>query len=133
MSQSDYIKYKRVQRELTELQDDPTKFPVVFESGKYISYKEYSLENTILSSTKMYDKIISSDIPVVFGMIKNCAADSPTFILCSGTNERGNRPTITENEGYPSFRSPKLGTITKRNRLHWKLMSELMVCKCANR
>jgi hypothetical protein len=42
MSQSDYIRYKKIYRELKEYDSTPEKLPVVFESGKYIAYKEFS-------------------------------------------------------------------------------------------
>jgi len=131
MSQSDYIAYKRVRRELIELRDTPKKLPAVLEIGKYISYKEYSLENTILSNSDRYDKMIPPNVPVVFGMVKPCAS-TPTFTVCRGTDARGNRAAIVAGESYPYFRSPKIGTITKSNRMGWKPIAYTTYCKCAN-
>jgi hypothetical protein len=131
MSQSDYIAYKRVRRELIELRDAPKNVPAVLETGKYISYKEYSLENTILSNSDRYDKLIPSNVPVVFGMVKPCAS-TPTFTLCRGTDQRGNRPAIVAGESYPYFRTPKIGTISKPDMLGWKTIANSTYCKCAN-
>lgn len=131
MSQSDYIAYKRVRRELIELRDTPKKLPAVLDTGKYISYKEYSLENTILSNSDRYDKMIPSNVPIVFGMVKPCAS-TPTFTLCRGTNLRGNRPAIVNSESYPYFRSPKIGTISKSALMGWKPIASTTYCKCAN-
>ena len=131
MSQSDYIAYKRVRRELIELRDTPKKVPAVLDTGKYISYKEYSLENTILSNSDRYDKMIPSNVPVVFGMVKPCAS-TPTFTLCRGTNQRGNRRAVVESSAYPYFRTPKIGTISKSNRLGWANVFSTNLCKCAN-
>ena len=131
MSQSDYITYKRVRRELLELRDTPKKVPRVFDCGKYISYKDYSLENTILSTSDQYAKLIPPNVPVVFGMPKPCAS-TPTFTLCTGTNNRGNRVLNTTGDSYPYFSYPKNGTIPKSVRMKWKTIRSSNYCKCAN-
>jgi hypothetical protein len=131
MSQSDYIAYKRVRRELIELRDNPKKVPVVLDTGKYISYKEYSLENTILSNSDRYDKLIAPTVPIVFGMQKPCAS-TPTFTLCRGTNQRGNRPAVAATGTYPYFRTPKIGTISKSKIMGWDNVLSTKLCKCAN-
>lgn len=132
MSQSDYIKYKRVQRELTEFNQTPHKIPNVLHSGQYISYKEYSLENTIVSHNDMYTKFVDANVPIVFGMVKQCAANSPTFILCSGTNARGNRMTILplDADEMPLFRYPKNETISKSHRMKWNSVRNSKYCHC---
>lgn len=113
MSQSDYIRYKKTHRVLSEYNATPNKFPVVFESGKYTEYKEFFLENTILSDTKSYDKYIPPNVPVVFGMAKPCSA--PGFIMCKDTNLRGNRPEPTDT--LYQF-TPRIAT--KALQMRWK-------------
>ena len=46
MSQSDYIRHKRISNELLQ----QTKLSPVLSARQYTDYKEYSLENTIYSS-----------------------------------------------------------------------------------
>lgn len=132
MSQSDYIKYKRVQRELKEFNQTPAKIPNVLNSGQYISYKEYSLENTIINTKDIYNNLIDGNVPVVFGMVKKCASNSPTFTLCRGTETRGNRtPTLQlDNEEMPQFRYPKNGTISKEKQMKWITTRNSKYCEC---
>jgi hypothetical protein len=132
MSQSDYIKYKRVQRELKEFNQTPAKIPNVLNSGQYISYKEYSLENTIINTKDIYNNLIDGNVPVVFGMVKKCASNSPTFTLCRGTETRGNRtPTLPlDSEEMPRFRYPKNGTISKANQMKWITTRNSKYCEC---
>ena len=54
MSQSDYLKYKRVSRELKT-----NKLSPVFNDQDYVSYKEYALENTISNSKLTYNQRIA--------------------------------------------------------------------------
>jgi hypothetical protein len=130
MSQSDYIKYKRVQRQLNEFNRTPHKIPNVLHSSQYISYKEYALENTIVSENGQYDKLIDQDVPIVFGMVKKCASNSPTFLLCSGTQLRGNRMSMLplDDDEMPLFRYPKNETISKSNRMKWNSVKNTRYC-----
>lgn len=132
MSQSDYIKYKRVQRELTELNQTPNKIPNVLQAGQYISYKEHSLENTIVKHNDMYDKLIDENVPIVFGMVKKCAANSPTFILCSNTHTRGNRTAILplDVDEMPLFRYPQKDTMSKSQKMKWNSVRDTKYCSC---
>lgn len=134
MSQSDYIKYKRIQRELTELNTYPTKIPNVLGSGQYILYKQYSLENTIVKHNDAYDHLVPDNIPVVFGMVKQCADKSPTFTLCSNTNTRLNRNPVLplDNDELPSFTYPKVETIPKNKRMKWNSIRNSDYCFCGN-
>ena len=134
MSQSDYIKYKRIQRELTELNTSPTKIPNVLGSGQYILYKQYSLENTIVKHNDAYDRLVPDNIPVVFGMVKQCADKSPTFTLCSNTNTRLNRNPVLplDNDELPSFTYPKVETIPKNKRMKWNSIRNSDYCFCGN-
>ena len=126
MSQSDYIQYKRINREMAEMSKFPTKMPSVLESGKYILYKEYSLENTIVNHTEEYDKLLLPNTPVVFGMVKKCIVPEQNMIMCRGTDKRPNRiPTNSR-----MFNKPRVNDISKKNRMRWKTISENKMCKC---
>ena len=54
MSQSDYIKYKRL---ANELKNQAENLDPVIDSGKYIGYKSFTLENTILNTKLSYAKL----------------------------------------------------------------------------
>ena len=132
MSQSDYIRYKRVQTELRKKED----FPNVLESGKYISYKEYSLENMIVSDNDRYDKLIDENVPIVFGMVKPCASNSPTFIPCTGDENtaRSYRRNVIplDSEEQPVFRFSRIGSIEKKKRMKWNSILDSKYCNCVN-
>ena len=91
MSQSDYIRYKRI---AVELQNQSKNLAPVIGSGQYINYKAFTLENTILSTTQTYEKIIPPSSVNVFGIQRNHPEDCSTFTLCSGTNSRVNRKLL---------------------------------------
>jgi hypothetical protein len=88
MSQSDYLKYKKVSTQLKV--DTNYKQPPVFESQNYLNYKQYVLENTITSSKTIYNKIVPSGRQRVFDMDK-VVSSCPTMIECKDTNQRTNR------------------------------------------
>ena len=131
MSQSDYIRYKRVQTELRKKED----FPNVLDASKYISYKEYSLENMIVSDNDRYDKLMNENVPIVFGMVKPCASNTPTFIPCAeDMNARSYRKNVIplNNEEQPVFRFFKTGTIEKKKRMKWNSILDSKYCNCVN-
>jgi len=93
MSQSDYLKYKRVSTVL-KIDSNFNKLPPVFSEQDYLNYKEYTLLNTIVNT-----KTISNDInpvgkQIIFDMVKT-VGNCPRFIDCSGTNLRSNRVPIS--------------------------------------
>lgn len=127
MSQSDYIQYKRITREMAEMSKFPTKMPSVIESGKYILYKEYSLENTILNNdTSDYDKLDQPNTPIVFGMVKKCVVADQNMIMCRGTDKRPNRVLVTRR----MFNHPSVNDIPKQTRMGWNTISDNKMCKC---
>jgi len=133
MSQGDYIKYKRVQRELSELRDTPKKIPSIIDSGNYISYKKFSLGNTILNDNDEYFKLIPTDVPIVFGMEIKCASSRPYFTLCRGTDQRQNRHLnpIGEDD-LPTFRFPTNSSIPKWKKMRWNTINKYNKCQCNN-
>lgn len=87
MSQSDYIKYKKVAVEL-QMQ---SKLRPVIESGQYTRFKDFELENTILSNKLRYEKLQPSNTITVFGINQLHASNCARFQLCLNTNSRLNR------------------------------------------
>jgi len=89
MSQSDYIKYKKVSTKL-RIDNNTAKQPRVFDQGNYLDFKEYTLENTIVNTKPVFDRVTLNGQQVVFDMYKTVTG-CPTFIDCSNTNLRTNR------------------------------------------
>tara|TARA_A200000159_G_C7127593_1_gene257475 strand:- start:236 stop:643 length:408 start_codon:yes stop_codon:yes gene_type:complete len=85
MSQGDYLRRKRIANELRlDASVDP-----VFDSSKYLNFKEFQLQNTIESTNVDYSEILPTTKRNIYGMertITNC----PTFILCASST-RPNR------------------------------------------
>jgi hypothetical protein len=131
MSQSDYIRHKRISNELIE----QNKLSHVLNARQYTDYKEYSLENTIYSSTISYNKIIQANTPVVFGIQYNRASSCPSFVLYCGTtdtvhNPRPNRAPLTGALVRPSSMMPLFGKydpIRKKSDI-----TKLKYCSCVN-
>lgn len=126
MSQSDYIRHKRISNELVE----QTKLSPVLNSGQYTDYKEYSLENTIYTRNISYNQIVPVNTPVVFGIQYDNASTCPSFILCSGTATRPNRVPLIGPLIRPYSMMPLLGKydpIRKKSD-----MSKLNYCSCVN-
>lgn len=93
MSQSDYLKYKRISTILDINEKRNTDLPV-FESQQYLNYKQYSLENTILNTSKLYNRITPKNQINIFNMDKT-VTDCPSFIVCRGTHLRPNRVAMS--------------------------------------
>ena len=91
MSQSDYIRYKRV---ALELSNQTKNLAPVIESGKYIGYKAFTLENTIISNKMSFTKLQPTSSVNVFGMQIDNPFSCQTFKLCTGTNSRVNRKPL---------------------------------------
>jgi len=94
MSQSDYLKYKRVSNQLRiDNQIDTgmtaTNQPPVFTSHNLLQYKQYTLNNTIMNTKKTLNKLTPSTSQRVYGMDKSVVG-CPTFIACKDTQGRNN-------------------------------------------
>lgn len=111
MSQSDYIKRKRVATELNA----QTKLHPVIESGQYVDFKEFALQNTISSDKLQYQKISPLNGINVFGIQLATTQNCPTFIICEGTNYRVNRRPLLgmQSASMPLRLTPKHTTINK--------------------
>uniref|UniRef100_A0A6C0JNJ3 Uncharacterized protein n=1 Tax=viral metagenome TaxID=1070528 RepID=A0A6C0JNJ3_9ZZZZ len=102
MSQSDYIKYKKINTVLSV--DASTNFLPVLNSQEYSDYKEFVLENTIQNSKTIFGRITPSISQVVLGMDKKktlvqnmgtTLTNCPSFLLCNNTNKRLNRVPLS--------------------------------------
>lgn len=99
MSQSDYIKYKKISTELKN-----NKLPTILDPHNYSSYKEYALENTIQNTKFTYNQLQPANKTVIFDIEKK-VTNCPTFLICSGTNARLNRPI------YPQTYAPSYSAV----------------------
>ena len=97
MSQSDYLKYKRISNQLRiDNQKDAgaTNQSAVFNSQDLLHYKEYSLTNTIVNTKPTLNKLTLNSRQRIYDMdkvVENC----PTFIVCGDTSARPNRVAHT--------------------------------------
>lgn len=87
MSQSDYIKYKKISNELKYL----SKYPGVLETGDYTRFLEYSSENANSNPKPSYNMLTQNTNKIIFGMEKNTTNCPSTFTICSNTQNRANR------------------------------------------
>lgn len=121
MSQSDYLKYKRIAT-ILKVDNTTSKQPPVFTSQNYLNFKEFSLENTIVDTNLRYNMLtISGDI-LIMGMnkdVSNCAR----FKMCKNTNLRTNRVANSTVYFTPT---PQPLTIKQRN----EAANMKTECKC---
>jgi hypothetical protein len=89
MSQSDYLKYKRVAT-ILKIDNNTSKQPRVFACQDYTNFKEFTLENTIIDTDVRYNNLTPSGDVHIFGMNKS-VTNCPTFPVCKNTNLRTNR------------------------------------------
>jgi len=108
MSQSDYIRYKKTSIQLKEVRKiDPNlaykttpfnqlvgvrKMDPILTSQDYITFKQYTLESTVINTSPTFNKLALPGQRIVFGMerkISNCPIAS--FAVCNRTNLRSNR------------------------------------------
>ena len=87
MSQSDYLKYKRISTELKINKLDP-----IFNPHDYLSYKEFSLENSIPNTKITYNQLVLPNKKMIFNMEKS--ACPLIFNTCKNTNLRTNRKLL---------------------------------------
>lgn len=88
MSQSDYLKYKKISTELKSL----SKMDSILDTNQYTDYKNYSLENKIQNTKISYDKLIPTGKIMILNMEKK-VTNCPTFPTCTNTVNRLNRKT----------------------------------------
>jgi hypothetical protein len=88
MSQSDYIRYKKTTNQLKEVR----KFDPILASQDYITFKQYTLESTVINTLPTLNQFTLPGQRIVFGMernISNCPITD--FAICNRTNIRPNR------------------------------------------
>ena len=85
MSQSDYLQRKKLGIELKT--SNQKKFPNTIESQDYTLYKQYTLENTIKNTSKLYNQLLQNGRIRVFNM-ELSTTTCPTYTICINTETR---------------------------------------------
>lgn len=116
MSQSDYIRYKKVSNQLLEVK----KLNPILDSQMYTDFKQYYLESNIVNTKPLLNKLTISGQSVIFDMnkkITNCPKTN--FKMCIGTQTgsqyRQNKVLVTDHrtEAYPVNQYPIKNIIVK--------------------
>jgi hypothetical protein len=133
MSQSDYIKYKKVTTVLAvDNNSTNNKLKPVLNSQEYSNYKEYVLENTVTNNKTVYRRIVPTTVQVVLDMEKNKSvvqnmgtslSNCPSFLLCNSTNLRKNRLQLLGSHFTPT---PQPLNWQQTKNASWKKTG----CKC---
>jgi hypothetical protein len=87
MSQSDYLKYKKIATELKV--DHQDNHPSVLSSNNYISFLSYAMKNDVKNTKLVYNKVVPSTTQVIYD-IEQVVTNCPTF-ECSDSSTRPNR------------------------------------------
>lgn len=105
MSQSDYIKYKKISNQLLHVKQ----WNAVLDSQDYTNYKEYYLESNIKNDKVTLNNLNIPGYSNVFDMNKNIT-NCPTYIykVCKNTHLNANRVSVTDHrtEAYEINKYP---------------------------
>ena len=131
MSQSDYLKHKRIATELKINELTP-----VLNSGDYTNYKQFSIENSIVNTKLQYEEIVPTGYKKIFGIVKKVSS-CPTFITCTGTHARSNRVAMSTVYFTPKYVPTYVKHPTyEKTPCYCKLSSKTTddyLCKCKKR
>ena len=92
MSQSDYIRHKKI----AHILKDQENLGNVLNSQEYTDFKTFELINTIYDSNIIYNGILPGTKQNVFGMEMDVSGNCPNMVFCTKTKSRGNRKTTTQ-------------------------------------
>lgn len=110
MSQSDYLKHKKIATRL-KIDNDTSKQPPVFDSKSYIQFKQFEIANSVENTKLNYNNITPTGVQPVFG-VDRIVTDCTKFPLCIDTHLRTNRVPMLDI--YSACRPVPL-TVTERN------------------
>jgi hypothetical protein len=133
MSQSDYLKYKRVSTELQIQKKSGDQIPPVLTSQNYISYKGYSLENTIINDKTIYHQLTPVNTQIIFDIATSDASSCPQPypIMCGAINNLSNRVPLSGIEIHP--RPPRYRIQQNRYECRYKKADGTYVTKYPSR
>jgi hypothetical protein len=130
MSQSDYIQRKKLGNELGR--GNQSKLQHVLNAMDYIQYKQYSLENTIVNSSKRYNQLIPTGSKDIFNMEVANSSVCPSFNMCP-TTSRVNH-SLVDSIAFNPYVSGKLPyinsytTVYTPNQLHYVKHTTMHKC-----
>ena len=129
MSQSDYIRYKRISNELKN-----ETLPPVLNNQQYVDFKQYTILNNIVSLKPDYRKPIPFGTINIFDMNKNVTF-CPYFVTCKNTNTRPNRVPMSNVYFTPKYvpkyvKDPANAKKACDCKLNTNLNGKFGVCKC---
>ena len=135
MSQSDYLKSKRISTQLridNEKVNGVTNQPALFTSQDLQNYKQYALTNTIINTKPTLNRLTPKLRQRVYDMDK-VVSNCPSFIVCKDTQDRNNH--VWSSAGY--FGATMANDTAKSSlvniRTYWNSLPENLKteCKCA--
>jgi hypothetical protein len=91
MSQSDYIRYKRVSTTLRDLSSNPTNFPPIISQSDYTDFTNFTMVNTVVNTNINYNEILPTNTIKIFGIPVTNPTNCWTYPLCINTDKRPNR------------------------------------------
>jgi hypothetical protein len=112
MSQSDYIKFKKVAQVLKGEAVTNRELPSILDQDDYTAFESYNLETTVANTKNTYSRLLQNGYQRMFDMDKKVSS-CPTFILCKNTNTRTNRVLHTAQIPTPIYRMNKVYTPIK--------------------
>lgn len=130
MSQSDYLQRKKLGTNLKTSNQE--KFSNSINSNDYTLYKQYTLENTVINTSKLYNQLIQDGNIRVFNMELK-PTDCPQYTICINTNTRPYRKLTNPAPMNPYTSIGKLPYITGPNNTtigQLKYIKQLPIRKC---
>lgn len=124
MSQSDYIKYKRVSNQLRN-----EKQPPVFSSQTRLDFEQYALENTIVNTVPALNRLVPAGSQRVFHMDK-VVGNCPTFPVCQNTNLRTNRLPMSSVYFTPTPQPNNIKIVNNSANMRTGCDCTSNICKC---
>lgn len=129
MSQSDYLQRKKLGLELKT--SNQIKFPNSIQSHDYTLYKQYTLENTIQNTSKLYNQLLQDGRLKIFNM-EILPSNCPSYVICINTETRPYRKDTNPAPMNP-YASTGLPYITGPNNTteeQLKYIKQLPLRKC---
>jgi hypothetical protein len=124
MSQSDYIKYKRVSNQLRN-----EKQPPVLNSQTLIDFEQYALENTIINTVPALNRLVPTGSQRVFQMDK-VVGNCPIFPVCQNTNLRTNRLPMSSVYFTPTPQPNNIKIVNNSATMRTGCDCTSNICKC---
>jgi len=132
MSQSDYIKYKKVSNMINDLK----KMPSIIEEGQYLNFNQYSVENTNINSKMTWNQLSfssnsnqpSAKYVNIFGIEKNVLNCKNNTYSCPYLGNKVNRVNYMMAKQIGN--KPSRPLLINKKPVHNPPISKLPLCEC---